>query len=180
MRAGSWNAVMRKSNAGELLFGFCPVKAPPTVFLARDRASIFVKRPPEEVFGYLIELNAARWRSGVVAMRLTSESYRGVGSTHVEVRRVVAWRIESPAEVVAYEPNRLWAVRRASGPVRPQATYATLLPEASGSRVAFGFDVPELRGPALLLKPVARLAAPHVEMAFRKDLRRLKERLEAA
>ena len=147
--------------------------------MASDRASIFVKRPLEEVFGYLIELNEARWRSGVVAMRLTSESYRGVGSTHVEVRRVLAWRIESPAEVVAYEPNRLWAVRRASGPVRPQATYA-IEPEASGTRVAFGFDVPVLRGPALLLKPLARLAAPHVEMAFRKDLRRLKERLEAA
>jgi|SRR5215203_5394620 len=88
-----------------------------------DRASIFVGRLPEEVFRYLIELNDAPWRSGVLDMRLSSESYRGVGSTHVEVRRLLAWRVESPAEVVTYEPNRSWAVRRASGPVRPQVTY---------------------------------------------------------
>jgi hypothetical protein len=146
--------------------------------MASHRASVFVERPPEEVFAYLVELNDARWRSGVVAMRLTSESYRGVGSTHVEVRRLLAWRLESAAEVVAYEPNRLWAVRRASGPIRPQATY-TIEPEAGGSTVGFGFGVPTLLGPARLLGPLVRLAAPMVEKAFRKDLQRLKERLEA-
>jgi hypothetical protein len=144
-----------------------------------QRAPIFVERPPEEVFAYLLELNDARWRSGVLAMRLTSQSYRGVGSTHVEVRRLLAWRLESAAEGVAYEPNRLWAVRRASGPIRPQATY-TIEPEAGGSRVGVGFGVPTLRGPArLLLGPLVRLAAPIVEKAFRKDLQRFKERLEA-
>jgi|SRR5215210_387021 len=112
-------------------------------------------------------------------MRLTADSYRGVGSTHVEVRRLLAWRVESPAEVVAYEPNRLWAVRRASGPLRPQATY-TIEPEANGSRVAFEFGVPVLRGPARLLRPLTWFAAPVVERSFRKDLRRLKGRLEAA
>jgi hypothetical protein len=146
--------------------------------MATQRASVFVERPPEEVFAYLVEINDARWRSGVVAMRLTSESYRGVGSTHVEVRRLLGRRLESAAEVVAYEPNRLWAVRRASGPIRPQATY-TIEPEAGGSRVGFGFGVPTLLGPARLLGPLVRLAAPMVEKAFRKDLRRLKERLEA-
>jgi len=147
--------------------------------MAGERASIFVERLPEEVFGYLIELNDAQWRSGVVDMRLTSESYRGVGSTHVEVRRLLAWRLQSPAEVVAYEPNRRWAIRRASGPVRPQVTY-TIEPDGSGSRVGFGFEVPTLRGPARLLGPLVRLAALIVERAFRKDLQRLKDRLEAA
>jgi hypothetical protein len=80
--------------------------------VADERASIFVKRPPEEAFGHLIELSDAAWRSGVVGMRLTSESYQGFGSTHVEVRRrLLAWRIETAAEVVAYEPDRFWAVR---------------------------------------------------------------------
>ena len=147
--------------------------------MAGQSASVFVKCTAEEAFAYLVELNDARWRSGVVAMRLTSESYRGVGSTHVEVRRVLAWRVESPAEVVAYEPNRRWSVRRASGPVRPQATYA-IEPEATGSRITFSFEVPTLRGAARMLRPLARLAAPGVEMAFRKDLQRLKEQLEAA
>jgi hypothetical protein len=147
--------------------------------MAGERASIFVGRPPEEVFVYLVELNDAEWRSGVLGMRLTSESYRGVGSTHVEVRRLLAWRVESPAEVVTYEPDRLWAVRRTSGPLRPQATYS-IAPDGSGSRVAFGFGVEVLRGPARLLGPLARLAVPLVERSFRKDLLRLQERLEAA
>jgi len=28
--------------------------------MAGERASIFIRRPPEEIFGYLIELNDAR------------------------------------------------------------------------------------------------------------------------
>ena len=61
--------------------------------------------------------------------------------------------------------------------MRAQATYA-IEPEASGSRVKFG--VPVLLGPARLLRHLVRLAAPVVERSFRKDLQRLKERLEAA
>jgi len=63
--------------------------------------------------------------------------------------------------------------------VRAQATYAIEL-EASGSRVKFGFGVPVLLGPARLLRHLVCLAAPVVERSFRKDLQRLKERLEAA
>jgi hypothetical protein len=146
--------------------------------VAEERAWIFVERPPEEVFAYLIELNDAQWRTGVVGMKLTSGSYEGVGSTHVEVRRLLAWRVETPAEVVAYGPNRCWSVRRASGPVRPQVTY-TIEPGATGSRLVYEFEVPVLQGPARLLRPLAELVGPIVERVFRKDLQRLKEQLEA-
>ena len=111
-------------------------------------------------------------------MRLTSESYEGVGATHIEVRRLLSRRIETLSEVVSYEPNRRWAVRRASGAVRPQVTY-TIEPEATGTRLTFGFEVPVLKGPARLLAPVTRIVAPVVERSFRIDLQRLKERLEA-
>jgi uncharacterized membrane protein len=146
--------------------------------VTNERAWIFVDRPPEEVFDYLIKLNDAEWRSGVVGMRLTSKSHEGVGSTHIEVRNLLAWRVETSAEVVTYEPNRRWAVRRASGPVRPQVSY-TIESEQNGTRLAFRFEVPVLQGPTRLLAPLARLLTPVVEKAFRKDLRRLKERLEA-
>jgi hypothetical protein len=53
----------------------------------------------------------------------------------------------------------------------------TIEREESGTRLAFGFEVPLLRGPARLLRPLLWLLAPIVERAFRKDLQRLKERL---
>jgi uncharacterized protein YndB with AHSA1/START domain len=138
--------------------------------------SVRIERPPERVFRYLIERNDAGWRSGVLGMRLTSGSYEGVGSTHVERRKVPGREIETRAEVVVYEPNRRWAVRRATGPVRPQVTYA-LEPEGDGTRLDFEFDVPMLKGTARLLDPLVRLGAPLVEKATVKVLRRLKERL---
>jgi site-specific recombinase XerD len=42
--------------------------------MAGKRASIFVGRPPEEVFAYLVELNDAQWRSGVISGPLWNEN----------------------------------------------------------------------------------------------------------
>lgn len=146
--------------------------------MAPTAATIFIERPPEDVFTYLIGLNDAQWRSGgILDMRLLSESYQGLGARHREVRSMFGRRIETVAEVVIYEPNRRWAVRRASGPVRPQVTY-TLDPEGSGTRLRFEFDVPVLHGLAHILRPLVPRGARMVERATMKDLERLKERLE--
>ncbi|HET7273171.1 MAG TPA: hypothetical protein VFI90_19045, partial [Rubrobacter sp.] len=109
--------------------------------------SVFIDRAPEVVFGYLIGLNDAGWRSPFPEMKLVSESYEGVGAAHIEVRKVLGRRIETLAETVIYEPDRRWAVRRASGPIRPQVTY-TLRPEGNGTRLWFEFGVPVLEGMA--------------------------------
>lgn len=142
-------------------------------------ANVFVDRPPEEVFGYLIELHDAEWRAPFPEMKLISESYEGVGATHIEVRTLMGRRIETRAETVIYEPNRRWAVRRASGPVRPQVTYA-LEPEGAGTRLAFEFDVPVLEGLARVLAPLVRFVNPLVERTARADLERLKHKLEGS
>jgi uncharacterized protein YndB with AHSA1/START domain len=145
--------------------------------MAGTGVSIHIDRPPSAVFRYLIELNDPQWRSGVVAMRLTSDAYEGVGATHVEVRRVPGREVASAAEVVAYDPDRRWAVRRATGPVRPQVTY-TLAPEGAGTRLGFTFAVPVLRGAARVLAPLVPLGARAIERAFAADLARLKRHLE--
>lgn len=140
-------------------------------------ANVFIGLAPQEVFRYLIELHDAEWRAPFPEMRLVSESYEGLGVTHIEVRRILGRRVETRAQTVIYEPNRRWAVRRASGPVRPQVTY-TLKPEDGGTRLAFEFGVPVLEGPARVLGPLVRLGKPFVERASRADLQRLKIRLE--
>ena len=141
-------------------------------------ANVFIGRPPEEMFKYLIELHDAEWRAPFPEMRLISESYEGLGATHIEVRRILGRRVETRAETVIYEPNRRWAIRRTSGPVRPQVTYI-LKPEGGGTRLAFEFSVPVLEGPARVLGPLVRLGKPFVERATRADLQRLKLRLES-
>jgi hypothetical protein len=147
--------------------------------MASTGATIYIDRSPKDVFTYLIELNDAQWRSGgLLEMRLLSQSYAGVGARHCEVRRMLGRRIETIAEAVMYEPNKRWAVRRASGRVRPQVTY-TLDPEGEGTRLRFEFDVPVLHGIARLLSPLVPRGAHMVERATIKDLERLKERLEA-
>jgi uncharacterized protein YndB with AHSA1/START domain len=143
------------------------------------KAGVTIARSPEDVFRYLVELNDARWRRGVADMRLISDGYEGVGTRHVEVRRLLGRTIQTQAEVVAYEPNHEWAVRRATGPVRPQVTY-TLTPASTGTRLVFGFDVPALHGAAQVLRPLVGLLRPLVERATLKDLRQLRAQLEAA
>ena len=142
------------------------------------RTGLTIARSPEAVFRYLVELNDASWRRGVAGMRLTSERYEGVGARHVELRRLLGRTLLTHAEVVAYEPNRRWAVRRSTGPVRPQVTY-TIVPAPAGTELVFGFDVPVLHGAARVLRPLVGLLRPLVERATLTDLRRLKARLEA-
>jgi hypothetical protein len=110
-------------------------------------------------------------------MKLVSESYEGVGAAHIEVRELMGRRIETLTETVIYERNRRWAVRRASGPIRPQVTY-TLQAEGDGTRLWFEFGVPVLEGMARVLGPLVRLGAPFVERSARADLERLKQTLE--
>ncbi|HJQ29463.1 MAG TPA: SRPBCC family protein [Rubrobacter sp.] len=143
----------------------------------KKRTSVYIDRAPEHVFGYLVGLNDAGWRAPFPEMKLVSESYEGVGATHIEVRKMLRRRIETLAEAVIYEPDRRWAVRRASGPVRPQVTY-TLQPEGNGTRLWFAFDVPVLKSMARVLGPLVRLGAPLVERSARSDLERLKQTLE--
>ena len=140
-------------------------------------ASVDINQPVDVVFRYLVELNDAHWRSSVVEMRLLSESFHGVGSRHVEVRRVPGRAVNTVAEVTAYEPNRRWVVRRATGPVRPEVTY-DLEPTPTGTRLLFTFDLPVVVGIAKILRPLVPALRRIVHRAFRADLNRLKQQIE--
>src|SRR5829696_7152191 len=106
-------------------------------------------------------------------MRPTSDSHERLGARHVEVRKVLGRTVETPAEVVEYEPDRRWAVRRASGRVRPQVTY-TLEPLPTGTHLTSTLSVPGARGAAAGLRPLVGALAP----VARKDLERIRERLQ--
>lgn len=138
---------------------------------------ITIKQSPHNIFSYLIHLHDAEWRSGVVAMRLTSPSYEGLKATHVEVRQVPGKIIETSATVVDYEPNSVWSARRTDGPIQPEAHYL-LRPAKEGTELTFSFAIHIVNKKLAILTPITKLAEQLIVRAFRSDLIKLKKILE--
>jgi uncharacterized membrane protein len=93
-----------------------------------------------------------------------------------EVHRAPMGRnLESVVEVAGYEPNRLFDLRMVEGPMPIHGTFA-FEPANGGTRLAFTAHG-EPGGVMRLAKPLLSRA---LARQFRRDLARLKERLEAA
>jgi hypothetical protein len=145
-------------------------------------ATIDIARPPDAVFAYLADFaNDATWRANVVEMRPLgrAEDPGGIWSRQIEVRRVPGRIVESEAVVTVFEPGRELAVRRATGPIRPEARYQ-LAPHPAGMRLSFRLEI-DLTGAAWLALPVVWLFL-HVAIApmLPQDLARLKQVLESS
>jgi hypothetical protein len=131
-------------------------------------ASIDFNLPADHLFGYLADLNDARWRTGVAGMRLLSADNHHLGARHQEIRRIFGREVVSEAELVEYDPPRLIAFRRATGPVRPQVTYV-IEPTGDGTcRLKAHMSVPV--GPGI----VARVLAAVLNRTLRRELGKLK------
>lgn len=145
--------------------------------IPRGEVEIVIRRPVEEVFDYMADFATdPEWRSGVVAMRPTSPHRRGLGATHVEVRRLFGRTMESPAEVIGYDAPRCIVFRRAGGPIRPQGTYIYER-VSEGTRLTFILEVPLPERWRALSLPVALLTRL-ICLASLRDFRRLKRLLE--
>jgi hypothetical protein len=141
------------------------------------KATILIKQSSKIIFDYLLHLNDAQWRSGVLDMKLTSATYEGLGATHIEIRKVPGKILETKAKVVAYEPNQIWSVQRIDGPIRPEARYI-LREVGEGTELTFEFTIHVMGKALFFLTPLARLAEIGIMRAFRVDLIKLKQILE--
>lgn len=142
--------------------------------------SISIGRSPEVVFDYLDDFgNDQHWRANVVAMVPQGDegSSLGIWGRQIERRKVPGRIIETEAELTdRTRPHRL-AVRRASGPIRPEAIYE-LTPTASGTQLEFRVDV-KLEGWAILMTPIVMLLLGLVvKPVLPADFGRLKRALE--
>src|SRR5688572_8015227 len=147
---------------------------------------IEIARSPDAVFAFLADFaNDPKWRANVLAMRPLGQpgDTGGIWSRQVEVRQVPGRTMESEAVVTVYDPPKLLSVKRASGPIRPEATYRlepsmTNATHGDGTRLSFRLEIP-LAGAAWLALPAVwlfmRLA---IRPALPGDLTRLKHLLE--
>lgn len=136
--------------------------------------SLVIDRPVDEVFAFVANVeDNAQWQSGVLEVRKTSQGPLGVGTTGIEVRKVMGRRIEITFTVTEYEENRKFSFKTTSGPISFEGT-ETFESVAGGTRVnmAFHFETGFFR----LAQPiVGRMARRFIE----DDCRNLKDLLEA-
>ncbi len=139
---------------------------------------ITIQRPVREVFAGLEDFQSDHlWRAQVKEMRITSAHRTGLGASHIEVREMFGRTMESPASIVVYEPDKRFDVQRASGPIRPIASYR-FADASGGTRLTLRLSVP-LRGPSVLLAPIVALMVQLIARSIPADLERLKKLIES-
>ena len=81
--------------------------------------NIEIQRPVAEVFAFVTNpANDAKWQEGLIESRLVSEGPMGVGSKLHDARKFLGMKMESDLEVTGYEPNKLFSLKVASGPMQ--------------------------------------------------------------
>ena len=142
--------------------------------MPRFEHEIVVARPPADVFAYLADLrNLPTWQSSLVEVRPHDDSADGTGSRFTEVRSVAGRRIESTAEVAAYEPERELTLRVVSGPF-PATVRHLLAPAPEGTRLRVEFEV-QVKG---MLAFAGGMIERQARRQAERDLEQLRQALE--
>ncbi len=85
--------------------------------MATLEAKITINCPIEEIFEFVTDVNnAAKWQSGIIEAKSTSNGATGVGSTYQYIVQVMGRKIETEGEVTAYEPHSRYAWKSTKGP----------------------------------------------------------------
>lgn len=134
-----------------------------------------ISRSPDAVFAFAGDYaNDTQWRQGVEEMTYDTEGPTQVGTRTREKMRSMGRIAETVAEVVTYAPNRT-AFRSLTGPV-PCEGHREFAAIPEGTRFTYSLTLK----PTGFLKLIEFLLRPMFEKQIRKDVQRLKERLESA
>ena len=146
--------------------------------------SVFIHRPPAEVFAYLeVRSHDAAWMASVAKSEwlnpTEADQYApvGVGRRGRMVMKIPGRRLEFIDEVTEYEPGRRIAHRTVNGPI-PLDTACICEPEDGGCRTTVKGATHRLPG-GLIGQIAAPLVAPLIRRGFKADLARLKKILES-
>ena len=143
--------------------------------MSRISAEFVGNRPVAGVFAFIASFeNRMQYEEGLIEVEQTSEGPFGLGSTGRDVMKAMGRRMESTAEIAAFEQDKAFTFRSTSGPMEFEGTW-TFEPLDSGTKVAL---VAEGR-----MKGLMRLFEPLIARKFRAQIdgntARVKELLES-
>ncbi len=140
----------------------------------RIENSITIDRDPQEVWGYLADLeNLPEWNYAIVSTRQVSPGPVGVGTVY-EQERSIPERTTETLQITRFEPTHRLTVQGTLGPFHADVSYS--IDEVGGASLLTNVADLEASGP---LRMVAPLAARKIQRAIDANLLALKERLEA-
>jgi uncharacterized membrane protein len=142
--------------------------------VATLEAKIIINRPIEEIFNYVTDVNnAAKWQSGIIEAKATSNSVIGIGTTYQYIVQVMGRKIETEGEVTAHEPHSRYAWKSTKGPF-PLSGGTTFEETSAGVSVT---DTVEAE-PGGFFKLAEPLMVKQQQSQMKKDLAALKQLLE--
>ena len=142
----------------------------------RVEESIEINKPLKEVFDYVSDVgNYPQWMAHVLEVLKDTEGPPQHNDRFIVAIKSVGRRFETPYERTSYEANRRYTDRAVGGPIPNQRWESTFQEVPGGTRLMRAVEV-ESGGLLKLLEPLQKRAA---ERQLRKDLKTLKEVLEA-
>jgi hypothetical protein len=144
--------------------------------MAHGEASMYIDRPPDEVFAFVADAaNNPKWRRNVVRTEWLDDGPMRVGRRGRQTARLLGREWTVDAEVVEWDPPRRVAWRTIQGPVSVRS-WARVERDATGSLVSGGADG-GFTGPIGRL--LTRLAVPRMVRQAEVDLQTLRGLLES-
>ena len=139
-------------------------------------SDIVIERPPAEVAAYAGDpTNAPSWYANIESVTWKTEPPLRIGSQMTFVAHFLGRRLEYTYEIVDLEPGVRLTMRTAQGPFPMETTYTWEPTEPGATRMT-------LRNqgePSGFSKVAAPMMTTAMKRANAKDLRKLKELLEA-
>ena len=136
--------------------------------------SVVINRPVAEVFTFVSDpANNVKWQEGLVESRMESSGPMGVGAQLVDVRKFLGRDMESKLEVTAFEPNKKFAEKVVSGPLKFEISQA-FEPSGDGTRVSLVAQ----GEPGGFFKLAEGMVQKQLQAQLEGDSQRLKKALE--
>jgi hypothetical protein len=144
--------------------------------MARIRVATTIDAPPKSVWASIRDIAShVGWMDDAVAIRFTSDSQDGVGTTFECDTRVGPFRLTDLMEVTEWDERRRMGIRHV-GLVTGSGRFT--LRKARGGRTRFTWDE-RLRFPWWMGGPLGgTLGAPVLKRIWRRNLRNLKRQVE--
>jgi uncharacterized protein YndB with AHSA1/START domain len=145
------------------------------MYMIKVEKSVFINKPVEEVFNFLIaEGNYTKWQAGVENV-IEQGARNTIGSQFTEVRRFMGQEMRTTLELTEFVPGTRWAAKVVKGPV-PYEVTMTLVNTNGGTTLTTCVD----GEPKGFFKLAENMVASQLEKSLETDGLKLKEILESA